>query len=133
MWKGHFVNKCKNGTLYEEEAIITPLRDSGGQIISYVAVKRDVSQQMKLERQYQQAQKMEAIGLMAGGVAHDLNNILSGIVTYPDLLLMSLPKDGELWQIVKEIQESGKRAAAVGGTVRGRGWTGGHGCGGTHG
>lgn len=69
--------------------------------------------QLRLERKLNQAQKMEAIGLMAGGVAHDLNNILSGIVGYPDILLMELPKNSKLQNTVKEIKDSGKRAAAV--------------------
>ncbi len=65
------------------------------------------------EKQLHRAQKMEAIGLMAGGVAHDLNNILSGIVSYPELLLMQLPENSELRVPIKAIQESGKRAATV--------------------
>jgi two-component system cell cycle sensor histidine kinase/response regulator CckA len=56
---------------------------------------------------------MEAIGLMAGGVAHDLNNILSGIVAYPDLLLRKLPTESDLRKPIEAIQQSGKRAAEV--------------------
>ncbi len=59
------------------------------------------------------AKKMEAIGLMAGGVAHDLNNILSGIVSYPDLLLLQLPSNSELRKPIEIIQKSGIRAAQV--------------------
>ncbi len=58
-------------------------------------------------------QKMESIGLMAGGVAHDLNNILSGIISYPELILMDLPADSKLRHPIEEIQDSGNRAAAV--------------------
>lgn len=57
--------------------------------------------------------KMEALGLLAGGVAHDLNNILAGLVLYPDLLLMELPPDSPLRRTVGQIQETGQRAAAV--------------------
>ncbi len=67
----------------------------------------------ELEKQLFQAQKMESIGLMASGVAHDLNNILSGIVGYPDLLLPGLSEDSELRLPIVAIQESGQRAAAV--------------------
>ena len=56
---------------------------------------------------------MEALGLLAGGVAHDLNNVLSGIVSTPDLLLMDLPKDSELITPVKIMKDSGKRAAII--------------------
>jgi CheY-like chemotaxis protein len=56
---------------------------------------------------------MKAIGTLAGGVAHDLNNILSGIVSYPDLILMDLPRESPLFEPIKTIQESGKKAAAI--------------------
>jgi len=59
------------------------------------------------------AQKMESIGLMAGGVAHDLNNILSGIVAYPELLLLKLDKESDLRKPIEAIQQSGQRAATV--------------------
>ena len=64
----------------------------------------------KLEKKLQQAQKMKAIGTLAGGVAHDLNNILSGIVSYPDLILMDLPRQSPLFEPIQTIQESGKKA-----------------------
>jgi signal transduction histidine kinase/CheY-like chemotaxis protein len=57
--------------------------------------------------------KMEAIGLMAGGVAHDLNNILSGIISYPELMLLQLPKSSKLRKPLEAIHASGKRAATV--------------------
>lgn len=66
-----------------------------------------------LEERLARSQKMEALGLLAGGVAHDLNNVLSGIVSYPDLLLMELPSDDPHRKIVEGIQKSGRRAAAI--------------------
>ena len=59
------------------------------------------------------SKKMESMGLLAGGVAHDLNNVLSGIVSYPELLLMDLPEDSKLRKPIETIQESGHRAAAI--------------------
>jgi len=67
----------------------------------------------KSEEKLARSEKMEAMGLMAGGVAHDLNNILSGIVSYPELLLLDLPEDSPLRNPIKTIQESGMRAADV--------------------
>ena len=66
-----------------------------------------------IQAQLSRQQKMESLGLMAGGVAHDLNNILSGIISYPELLLMDLPKGSKLKEPIQEIQKSGIRAAAV--------------------
>jgi signal transduction histidine kinase len=59
------------------------------------------------------AKKMEALGLLAGSVAHDLNNVLSGIVSYPELLLLDLPKDSKLRKPIETIQKTGHRAAAI--------------------
>jgi nitrogen-specific signal transduction histidine kinase/CheY-like chemotaxis protein len=75
--------------------------------------KKGEIERFKLESQLQRAQKMEAIGTLAGGVAHDLNNILSGLVSYPELLLMELPEDSPLRKPILTIQKSGENAASV--------------------
>jgi PAS domain S-box-containing protein len=112
-WKGLIVNRRKNGEEYQEEATISPVIDRLGNTHHFVAMKRDVTQQVVLERKLARAEKMQAIGLMASGVAHDLNNILSGIVSYPELLLLKLPENSDLRKSVMAIHESGKRAATV--------------------
>ena len=66
-----------------------------------------------LEEQLQRSQKMEAIGMLAGGVAHDLNNILSGIVSYPELILLDLSEDSPLRDSIRTIKKSGEKAAAI--------------------
>ena len=76
-------------------------------------LKRAEEEKKRLEEQLHKAQKMEAIGTLAGGVAHDLNNILSGVLSYPELLLMDMPHDDPLRKAIETIQESGKKAAAV--------------------
>ncbi len=75
--------------------------------------KKAQEEQLRLESRLHQSQKMEAIGLMAGGVAHDLNNILAGVVGYPDILLATLPEDSDLRQPLENIRKSGRRAAEV--------------------
>ncbi len=76
-------------------------------------VKKAEEETKELEEQLQRSQKMEALGTLAGGVAHDLNNILSGIVSYPELLLMDMPKDSPMRKPMLTIQKSGEKAAAI--------------------
>ena len=76
-------------------------------------VARDINRRKQLENQLEQSQKMEAIGNLAAGVAHDLNNILSGLVSYPELLLLELPEDSPMCKKIQTIQRSGQRAAAI--------------------
>ncbi len=97
-----------------------PIFDSDDEFIAILCIGNDItelkrsSQEKKeLHAQLQRAQKMEAIGTLAGGVAHDLNNILSGIVSYPELLLMDLEADSPLKKPILTIQRSGEKAAAI--------------------
>ena len=110
VWSGHFVNKRKDGTLYEEEVTISPIRDAAGKIINFVAVKRDVTHEVELEGQLRQSQKMEAMGTLAGGIAHDFNNILSVIFGYSNLLQLDLAGKNEPLEKVGEILKAGQRA-----------------------
>ncbi len=75
--------------------------------------KRAFEEKRRLEEQLVRSQKMEALGMLAGGVAHDLNNVLSGIVSYPELLLLQLQSDSPLRAPIKTIQDSGQKAAAI--------------------
>jgi PAS domain S-box-containing protein len=112
VWHGHLTNKRKDGTLYEEDASITPVRDGAGQIVNYVAVKRDVTHEVQLEGQLRQAQKMEAVGQLAGGVAHDFNNILAVIRGNAELLLMDgKPLDAGARECAKHVVGATERAA----------------------
>jgi two-component system cell cycle sensor histidine kinase/response regulator CckA len=113
IWSGHFINRRKDGRLYEEEATISPVRDTAGAVVNFVAVKRDVTRERQLEAQMHQAQKMEAIGQLAGGVAHDFNNILGVIIGYSDLLALDLAPDSPLRSYVEEIQAAAGRASGL--------------------
>jgi signal transduction histidine kinase/ActR/RegA family two-component response regulator len=76
-------------------------------------VATDITATKEMEARLQRAQKMEAVGALAGGVAHDLNNILAGLVGYPELLLLDIPEDSETRVIVETIKQSGEKAAAI--------------------
>lgn len=84
-----------------------------GIVIDLTEKKKDEKEKNRLELQLLRAQKMEAIGTLAGGVAHDLNNILSGIVSYPDLLLMDISEDSPMRKPILTMKDSGIKAAAI--------------------
>jgi two-component system, cell cycle sensor histidine kinase and response regulator CckA len=113
VWTGHIVNKRKDGSIYTEEASIAPVKDSSGTITNYVAVKRDITQELIKEEELRHAQKMEAIGQLAGGIAHDFNNILQGILGFSQLLECSLEAGTEEFDNAIEIKKAAKRAAEL--------------------
>jgi PAS domain S-box-containing protein len=105
VWKGHFINKKKDGSLFETEATISPVRDSDGEIISFVSVQRDVTHEIELQRQLRQTQKMEAIGTLAGGIAHDFNNLLMGIQGNISLSLSEIDATSPLFENLKKVEQ----------------------------
>jgi PAS domain S-box-containing protein len=103
----------KNGLTVWTETAWKFIYDQKSQPIALLGATRDISERNKLQEQLHKSQKMESLGLLAGGVAHDLNNVLSGIVSYPELLLMNLPDGSKLRKPLKTIMDSGIRAAAI--------------------
>jgi PAS domain S-box-containing protein len=110
VWHGRLINRKKDGSLYQEEATISPIRDHKGRLINYVAVKRDASREATLEKQLRQAQKMEAIGTLAGGIAHDFNNILAAIIGYTELVKMDMPTASPLLASIGKVLKASYRA-----------------------
>ncbi|BBO91569.1 hypothetical protein DSCOOX_47490 [Desulfosarcina ovata subsp. ovata] len=109
-WHGRMINRKKDGSVYHEEASISPVFDKGGKIVNYVAVKRDITEQLDLEAHLRQAQKMEAIGTLAGGIAHDFNNILFPMMGFAEILREDLPETSPLQEHVDEILKASTRA-----------------------
>ena len=96
------------------------IRDTNGNAVRLIGTDTDITDRKQVEEALWESEKkiarykkMESLGLLAGGVAHDLNNILSGIVSYPELLLLSLPEESEFRKPIEAIQKSGQMAAAV--------------------
>ena len=104
---------CKNGSTFDAVVSASFIQDERFAPIGIMAFFIDVTERNQLEAQLQRAQKMEALGTLAGGVAHDLNNILSSLVSYPELLLLDLPEDSHSRKHVLAMQKSGQKAAAI--------------------
>lgn len=110
VWCGRLTNKRKDGTPFEADASISPVRDTGGSITHYVAVERDVTHETELEKQLRHAQKMQAMGTLAGGIAHDFNNVLTAILGQCQLALSCQGDDSLVHDSLNEIIRAGTRA-----------------------
>jgi len=109
-WHGRLTNKKKDGTLFDEETIIFPMRDSSNRIVNFVSIKRDITRELRFESHLQQSQKLEAIGTLAGGIAHDFNNILSAMLGYTELAAADLPPESRIRRDLDEVMKAGRRA-----------------------
>ncbi|HLX65112.1 MAG TPA: PAS domain S-box protein [Planctomycetota bacterium] len=90
-----------------------PIRNAAGEVYRIVGTASDITAQRNLEQQFRQSQKMEAFGLLAGGVAHDFNNLLGVVIGYCDIWLMKLPADAPIRNPLKSIKHAGERASAL--------------------
>jgi two-component system, cell cycle sensor histidine kinase and response regulator CckA len=104
------INRRKDGSCYTEEMTITPLKDSVGEITHFVAVKQDITERKKLEAQYLRAQRMESIGTLASGIAHDLNNVLAPILMSIEFLRLKCP-EVETEELLAGLEASAQRGS----------------------
>ena len=106
VWKGRFINKRKNGTNYIAEVTISPIRDQQGELINYICIQRDITHETELEKNLRQAQKLEAMGTLAGGIAHEINTPAQFVSTNLEFISDSLP---DLTKFISEsIEITGK-------------------------
>jgi PAS domain S-box-containing protein len=112
-WHGQLVNRRKDCSAYTEETTILPVLGDYGEIASFVCIKRDITLEVDLARQLHQAQRLEAVGRLAGGVAHDFNNILTIISGNAELALGDLAPRDPISEALREITEASKRATAL--------------------
>jgi len=112
-WRGQIINKRKNGEHFIENAVISPVRDSSGNLINYAAVKYDVTEQLQTSKMLQQAQKMESVGRLAGGVAHDFNNMLGVILGHAELAMEQLNPAQPIFADLQQIQQAANRSADI--------------------
>jgi len=112
VWHGELVNKRMDGTLYNEEQTITPVKDKNGEITHFIAIKQDITVKKNLEQQLIKSQRMESMGKLASGIAHDLNNILQPIMM--SLSILKEQVDDEIsnkW--INILQDSANRGVSI--------------------
>ncbi len=112
-WQGELTNQRKDGTLYQTSVTISPIVDRQGRLTHFVAIERDVTEHKHLERQLLQAQKMQSIGTLAGGVAHEFNNLLAGINGYAYLGLREPDLTEALREFLQNVVDLSERAATL--------------------
>lgn len=117
-WRGELINRKANGEEYIEVVSVAPLRQPDGRIGHYVAVKEDTTERRRAEEerenlraQLAQAQKMESVGRLAGGVAHDFNNMLGVIMGHVELAMLESGPDEPLYADLEAIQDAGRRSS----------------------
>ncbi len=110
-WKGRLLSQRKDGQIFYEDVAISPVRDSSGEIVNFVDVGHDVTENVELQMQLLQAQKMEAIGTLAGGIAHYFNNLLQVVLGYSEVMLLRKKEGQPDYSDLHKIYQAGKRGA----------------------
>ena len=113
VWHGEFRNLKRDGELFTVKATIAPLRSPSGKITHYIGIQEDVTEWRQLENELIQSQKMEAVGRLAGGVAHDFNNILTAIIGYASIIDMQTEQGSFVQEQVRQILAAAERAAEL--------------------
>jgi PAS domain S-box-containing protein len=110
-WRGEFLNRSKDGGLFWESCLISPIVNKAGQVTHFLEVNEDITQKKQLEEQLRQAQKMEMVGQLTGGVAHDFNNILVATLMQLGMLQDSPQLSVDIKASLREVEKETVRAA----------------------
>jgi PAS domain S-box-containing protein len=113
VWHGRFTNRTKEGLIFVEDAVIAPVYDDEQQLVSYIGIKRDITQELEIEAQFRHAQKFEAVGQLAGSVAHDFNNHLAAILLQLHSLHSEEALSEDAAQTVQDLINTVRRASTL--------------------
>ncbi len=109
-WRGEFINRRKNGEEHYDYSVAFPIKDKDGNIISFAAIKRDMTEEKINQKRLQQAQKMDTIGRLVGGIAHDFNNLLTVILGYAEFILKVVEEQDPASKYAEKIRDTGEKA-----------------------
>lgn len=112
-WQGELTNRRKDGSILPVSLTVSPILDGHGQMTHFVGIERDITERKQLERQLMQAQKMQSVGTLAGGVAHEFNNLLAGMNGYASLGLREQGLTSTLREFLQNIVGLSERAAVL--------------------
>lgn len=112
-WQGELTNRRKDGSLFPVSLTVSPIVDGQGRITHFIGIQRDMTEHKQLERALLQAQKMQSVGTLAGGVAHEFNNLLAGINGYASLGLRETDLGPTLRDFLERIVSLSERAAGL--------------------
>jgi PAS domain S-box-containing protein len=112
-WKGEIQNRAKDGTCYWVDTTIVPMLDGQGKPRQFVAIRADITQRKLGEEALRQSQRLESLGVLAGGVAHDFNNLLTSILGNCNLAAMGLPEGSAVLPHLDQIEKASLRAAEL--------------------
>jgi len=111
IWNGKVIDRTKDGRFCPLMLTISPIKNEAGEITNYAGIQQDLSEYEKLEEQFYQAQKMEAIGTLVGGIAHDFNNMLAGITGNLYLAKKRVQENPDVIHKLANVEELSFRAA----------------------
>ena len=112
IWEGVLINKNKAGNLYYEKMTITPIKNIKGEIEYFMAIKQDITKEIEYQKRILRLEKMKTVEIMASGVAHEINNVLTTVVGYPDILSLSC-NDEKIINGLKKIKEAGLKISNI--------------------
>jgi PAS domain S-box-containing protein len=112
-WQGELTNRRKDGSLVEISLTVSPIMDAQGRLSHFVGIQRDITERKLLERHLLQAQKMQSIGTLAGGIAHEFNNLLAGINGFATLALRESAVQSAIRGYIESIVDLSERAASL--------------------
>jgi len=117
VWQGRIQSVRANGSAYDEDGTLAPIRDEAQRLAGAVAVKRDITEQVQLEEQLQRSHRLEMVGQLAGGIAHDFNNLLHIIHGHTQMMqlidLQGFARAKDLTEMLHEVDKAAARAAVL--------------------